>query len=155
MSNIGIVYVLCIFFPKAVDLPQPIWLPKQTETDLHVRVENAESSYRAGRQREGGFLVLVTYLNVDASFLQGRKQQMPHRLDEFIFLSLILTTWSFSWVLDGALVSRWRGPWQLFLLSESRRGDGLVVISLSPISTYHFCKNVQWENQSLKQHSIS
>lgn len=41
------------------------------------RVENAEPSHRAGREREGGFLVLVTYVNVDALFLQARKQQMP------------------------------------------------------------------------------
>lgn len=50
------------FFPKALDLPLAIRLPRQTETeiDLPGRVENAESSYRAEMQREGGFLVLVT-----------------------------------------------------------------------------------------------
>lgn len=49
-----------------------------------------ESSYRAEMRKVSGFLVLVTCVNVDALFLQASKLQMPRKLDEFIFLSLVL-----------------------------------------------------------------
>lgn len=48
-----------------------------------------ESSCRAEMKKDTGVLVLVTCVNVNALFLQAIKWQMPRKLDEYIFLSLI------------------------------------------------------------------
>lgn len=79
-----------VVLPKARGLPLAIQIPTWVERDLYESGKRGAQPWSRSAGREGGFLLLVTALNAQVPFLQPRKQQMAHELDEYVFLSLIL-----------------------------------------------------------------